>query len=101
MPPPAGHPPPAAPPSSSSPGDLPTPTIKSFPMIVQYALSNLQQKSGLDPSTLPPPILKMMAGMPGDNVALAINEYSSMDLKNAGNKSHLLMGVLNKHACGK
>jgi len=67
-------------------------------MIVQYALSNLQKKHYLDPDTLPPTILTMMAGMPGETVAAAVNEYATMDLTAVGQKSALLLGVLNKHA---
>ncbi|GMH92607.1 hypothetical protein TrST_g171 [Triparma strigata] len=73
-----------------------TPTIEALPLVVQYALNALEKKTGLDPKTLPPPILHLMSQIPPNNAAKALQEFADMDLAAAGNKSALLMGVLNR-----
>jgi len=81
---------------TNPPQPVNTPTIEALPLVVQYALNALEKKTGLDPKTLPPPILHLMSQIPPNNAAKALQEFADMDLAAAGNKSALLMGVLNR-----
>ena len=94
---------PAPAPAPPAPAAQPptVPTIKSLPLIVQYALTNLENKTGLDPSTLPPPILTLVASMSAGQVTSALHRFAGMDLNASGNKSALLMATLNEARGGE